>query len=172
MNLRIIHKYSALVIVAFAFLHITNHLMSLINIQSHIVFMDIARKIYRQPIVEGLLLLCVVFQATSGLWLLIRGWRQRRGFVAWLQAISGSYLACFLLVHVGAVLYGRAILQLDTNFYFAAAGLLSASIVGVTAMVVLVSTADQPPCRVPTIAWSSANRLKLPERSASLCAGG
>ena len=123
MNLRIIHKYSALVIVAFAFLHITNHLMSLINIQSHIVFMDIARKIYRQPIVEGLLLLCLVFQATSGLWLLIRGWRQRRGFVAWLQAISGSYLACFLLVHVGAVLYGRAILQLDTNFYFAAAGL-------------------------------------------------
>jgi hypothetical protein len=27
-----------------------------------------------------------------------------------------------LLVHVGAVLYGRSALQLDTNFYFAAAG--------------------------------------------------
>jgi succinate dehydrogenase/fumarate reductase cytochrome b subunit len=123
MNLRIIHKCSALVIVAFAFLHITNHLVSLISIQSHIAFMDLARKIYRQPIVEGLLLLCVAFQATSGLWLVIRGWKQRRGFVAWLQAISGGYLACFLVVHVGAVLYGRTILQLDTNFYFAAVGL-------------------------------------------------
>jgi succinate dehydrogenase/fumarate reductase cytochrome b subunit len=122
MKLRIIHKYSALGIVAFSAVHITNHLVSLINIQSHIAFMDIARNIYRQPVIEGLLLLCVVFQATSGLWLLIRGWKQRHGFVAWLQAISGSYLACFLLVHVGVVLYGRAILQLDTNFYFAAAG--------------------------------------------------
>ncbi len=123
MNLRIIHKYSALVIVAFAFVHITNHLVSLINIQSHIAFMGIARKTYRQPIVEGLLLLCVAFQATSGLWLVIRGWKKRRGFVAWLQAISGGYLACFLAVHVGAVLYGRAVLRLDTNFYYAAAGL-------------------------------------------------
>ena len=30
--------------------------------------------------------------------------------------------AFFLLLHVGAVLYGRTVLNLDTNFYFAAAG--------------------------------------------------
>lgn len=40
----------------------------------------------------------------------------------WLQAASGSYLALFFLNHVGAVLFGRAALNLDTNFYFAAAG--------------------------------------------------
>ena len=33
-----------------------------------------------------------------------------------------ALLAFFLLVHVGAVLYGRTVLNLDTNFYFAAAG--------------------------------------------------
>jgi succinate dehydrogenase/fumarate reductase cytochrome b subunit len=40
-----------------------------------------------------------------------------------LQALSGAYLAFFLLVHVVSVLSGRAMLGLDTNFYFAAAGL-------------------------------------------------
>jgi succinate dehydrogenase/fumarate reductase cytochrome b subunit len=39
------------------------------------------------------------------------------------QALSGGYLAYFLLVHVGAVLFGRAVLRLDTNFYYAAAGM-------------------------------------------------
>lgn len=42
--------------------------------------------------------------------------------MAWLQAWSGGYLGLFLLVHVGAVLWGRSH-GLDTNFYFAAAGL-------------------------------------------------
>ena len=35
----------------------------------------------------------------------------------------GAYLAFFLLVHVGAILFGRTVPKLDTNFYFAAAGL-------------------------------------------------
>jgi hypothetical protein len=84
--------------------------------------MEVARKAYRQPAVEPLLLLCVTFQVVSGLWLVIHGWKRRQGWIAWLQAISGSLLAFFLLVHVGAVLFGRAVLNLDTNFYFAAAG--------------------------------------------------
>jgi hypothetical protein len=46
----------------------------------------------------------------------------RRGSVAWLQALSGTYLALFLLIHVSAVMYGRAVLGLDTDFRFAAAG--------------------------------------------------
>jgi hypothetical protein len=42
--------------------------------------------------------------------------------LAWAQAASGAYVALFLAIHVGAVLAGRAG-GLDTNFYFAAAGL-------------------------------------------------
>ncbi|MES1162334.1 MAG: hypothetical protein ABUL50_04660, partial [Rhizobacter sp.] len=38
-------------------------------------------------------------------------------------ALAGLGLAAFLLVHVGAVLAGRALFGLDTNFHFAAAGL-------------------------------------------------
>jgi succinate dehydrogenase/fumarate reductase cytochrome b subunit len=122
MKLRTLHRASAILIAAFTCLHIANHLASLLGVPSHIAFMEVARKLYRQPIIEIPLLVCVVLQVASGLWFIIRGWTQRHGGVAWLQAISGTLLAFFLLVHVGAVLYGRAVLHLDTNFYFAAAG--------------------------------------------------
>ncbi len=52
----------------------------------------------------------------------MRGWKQRQGLIPWVQAISGTYLLFFLVVHIGAILFGRAVLNLDTNFYFAAAG--------------------------------------------------
>ena len=122
MTLRTLHRASAVLVAAFACLHIANHLASLAGVPSHIAFMEVARKLYRHPIVEFPLLFCVAFQFASGLWLVIRGWKQRQGWVAWLQAVSGALLAFFLLVHVGAVLYGRTVLNLDTNFYFAAAG--------------------------------------------------
>lgn len=120
--LRKLHRFSALVIIAYAFIHITNHLVGLAGIESHIEFMRKARWVYRQPTVESLLFLSVAFQVCSGLTLVIRGWRQRRGFIPWLQAGSGIYLALFLLNHVVAVLYGRNSLHIDTNFYYAAAG--------------------------------------------------
>jgi len=122
MKLRTLHRTSAVLIAAFATLHIANHLASLVGIPSHMAFMTLARQLYRQPIVEVPLLLGVALQVVSGLWFVIRGWCQRQGGVAWLQALSGAVLAFFLLVHVGAVLYGRSVLNLDTNFYFAAAG--------------------------------------------------
>ena len=123
MKLRVLHRSSAVLIGIFAVAHITNHLVSLLGVPSHIAFMDAARHVYRQPLVEVLLFLCVAFQVASGLRLLMRNWRQRRGLVAWLQALSGAYLAFFLVVHVGAIVYGRTVLHLDTNFYYAAAGL-------------------------------------------------
>lgn len=48
---------------------------------------------------------------------------QRHGFFDRVQAFSGGYLAYFLAVHVGAVLFGRTVLNLDTNFYYAAVGM-------------------------------------------------
>lgn len=121
-TLRTLHRTSAIVIVAFVCLHLANHLVSLQGVAAHMAFMKAARAVYRQPVVEGLLLACVAFQVFSGLRLALRGWRQRRGVLPWLQALSGAYLAVFLSVHVGAVMFGRAVLNLDTNFYFSAAG--------------------------------------------------
>lgn len=126
LKLRALHRASACVVGAFAALHLVNHLVGLAGIDRHVAFMQVARLVYRQPVLEALLLACVAFQAASGLWLVAAGWRAPatpRGRVAWLQAASGAYLAFFLVVHVGAVLFGRAVLGLDTRFHFAAAGL-------------------------------------------------
>lgn len=122
MSLRTLHRTSAIVVALFACLHIANHLASLSSISTHIAFMQAARSVYRQPVIESILLFCVSCQVVSGISFVIRGWKQRRGLLPWLQAISGGYLAFFFVVHVGAVMFGRAVLDLDTNFYFAAAG--------------------------------------------------
>lgn len=122
MPLRSLHRASALVLIAYAILHIGNHLAALHSVAAHISAMSALRVVYRHPVVEGLLLFCVLFQVASGLWLVIRGWSLRIGRVAWLQALSGVYLALFLSIHVTAVLFGRSVLGLDTNFNFAAAG--------------------------------------------------
>ncbi len=122
MTLRRLHFLSAMVIAAYACVHIVNHVVGLGGVAAHVAFMDAARSVYRLPVVEAVLLACVAFQVASGLRFVVRGWKDRRGLVPWLQAASGAYLAFFLLVHVGAVLFGRGALQLDTNFHFAAAG--------------------------------------------------
>ena len=122
MTLRRLHAFSALPIAAYSCVHMANHLVGLRGVEAHIAFMRAARSVYRLPFVEGVLLLAVAFQIYSGVVFVIRGWKQRRGFMPWLQAASGAYLAFFLLNHVGAVLFGRTALRLDTNFYFAAAG--------------------------------------------------
>ena len=120
--LRRLHRLSAVLIALFAAVHLANHLAALRGIDAHIAFMEAARVVYRQPLVEAVLLACVAFQVASGLTLVLRGRRERRGVVAWLQAGAGAYLALFLLIHVSAILFGRIGLDLDTNFWYAAAG--------------------------------------------------
>jgi succinate dehydrogenase/fumarate reductase cytochrome b subunit len=125
--LRAGHRLSALVLAAYALPHLFNHLLALGGAERHIGFMRMLRQVVRVPAVEALLLACVAFQVVSGMTMLVRRRRPGRvgsvGRLARAQALSGAYLAFFLLVHVGAVLNGRLRLGLDTNFYFAAVGL-------------------------------------------------
>ncbi|SDD73750.1 hypothetical protein SAMN05428966_105266 [Massilia sp. PDC64] len=119
---RRVHRTAGAVLAVFLALHVANHLAALAGVDAHIRFMDAARHVVRQPIMEAVLLLGVVLQAASGLRMLWAGRQRRRGALAWLQAGSGAYIALFLAIHVVAVLAGR-MSGLDTNFYFAAAGL-------------------------------------------------
>jgi hypothetical protein len=119
---RRLHRSAGAVLAVFVAVHIANHLAALAGVDAHVRFMERARLVYRQPVVEAVLLLCVAMQAASGLRMLWTG-RRRRGVLPWLQAGSGAYLALFLGIHVGAVLFARIAGGLDTNFYFAAAGL-------------------------------------------------
>jgi succinate dehydrogenase/fumarate reductase cytochrome b subunit len=120
---RKLHRTTAAVVGLYVLAHLANHLVALHDIEAHIAFMQAVRQFTRVPAVEALLLACVALQAGSGLRLVLRRRGQRRLLFERLQAWSGIYLAFFLLVHVVSVLAGRAVLGLDTNFYYAAAGL-------------------------------------------------
>jgi succinate dehydrogenase/fumarate reductase cytochrome b subunit len=120
---RRLHRIAAALTGLYVLVHLANHLLALKSIAAHIAFMQGVRTVTRVPAVEALLLAAVALQAGSGLRLLWRRRGQRRLRFDRLQALSGAYLAFFLLVHVVSVLLGRALLRLDTNFYYAAAGL-------------------------------------------------
>jgi succinate dehydrogenase/fumarate reductase cytochrome b subunit len=120
---RRLHRLAGAIVGAYLLVHLANHLAALGGVQAHIDFMGAVRKLTRVPAVEALLLLGVAVQTGSGLRLLWRRRGQRRLPFDRLQALSGAWLAVFVAVHVGSVLAGRAVLGLDTNFYFAAAGL-------------------------------------------------
>jgi hypothetical protein len=85
--------------------------------------MHVLRNVYRNPVMEICLLLAVGVQIMSG----IKLWIPKRKTVTStfdkLQLWSGMYLAFFFIIHISAVLAGRFLLQLDTNFYFGVAGL-------------------------------------------------
>jgi succinate dehydrogenase/fumarate reductase cytochrome b subunit len=117
-HLPMIHGISAVPIVLFAALHLTNHLVGLWGGQAHIAFMTWARRAYRYPAVEIALVSCFLFQFVTGIVLTWRGivrgladdWMKR------LQRISGAYLALFLMSHFSAVARARYLRHTDTNW--------------------------------------------------------
>jgi hypothetical protein len=121
-RIRKLHRWAAVPLMFFLLLHMLNHLVGVAGVDAHMAFMAKMRVVYRHPLIEIPLLLLVALQIITGISQLIRGWGRRPGFIARVQALSGGYLAFFLLNHVGAVLIGRTLFSLDTNFYFAAAG--------------------------------------------------
>lgn len=125
MQIKKIHHLSGIIITLFVGVHLFNHIWSIYGIEAHIQMMRILRQFYRNTFIETILLLAVMFQIYSGL-KLVRGKKQKlSSFLEKLQIWSGLYLAFFLLIHVSAVLLGRYLLGLDTNFYFGAAGINS-----------------------------------------------
>ena len=115
-----IHYFSGLILSVFIAFHLFNQLFSLFGAEAHIELMTLLRTVYRHIIVETVLLFAVAFQVVTGIRLIFN--RNKKTVVEKIQLYSGLYLSFFLIVHVAAVMYGRH-LQLDTNFYFAAAGM-------------------------------------------------
>ncbi len=123
MNVKRLHFTSGLIIAIFIFAHLTNHLFSILGANAHIEVMKAMRTVYRNLLVEILLLLAVLLQIISGLKLFFGERANAYTFFEKLHVWSGLYLAFFLIVHVGSVIIGRSVLYLDTNFYFGVAGL-------------------------------------------------
>ena len=118
-----IHYFSGVVISLFVGVHLFNHLYSLLGVNAHIEMMNSLRVVYRNIFIESILFFAVIVQIFSGIKLFLKRRKTVATFFEKLQIWTGLYLAIFFLIHLSAVLSGRLILNLDTNFYFGVAGL-------------------------------------------------
>ncbi|MCZ8215599.1 MAG: hypothetical protein O9262_05125 [Cyclobacteriaceae bacterium] len=123
MKLKRLHYLTGIVIFTFIVVHLINHVFALWGAEKHIAVMHMLRSIYRNLVMEICLLLAVSIQVVSG----VKLWISKRNAILStfdkLQLWSGMYLAFFFIIHISAVLAGRFLLHLDTNFYFGVAGL-------------------------------------------------
>jgi len=116
--IKYIHYFSGLTLGIFLATHLLNHVLILHSEAMHISFMQKARKVYRHPVVEIILLTAVMIQILSGLYLVTQKWAKAESWFDWVQIGSGLYLSFFLIYHVRAVLFGRYKLKVDTNLYY------------------------------------------------------
>lgn len=118
--IKTIHYFSGLTIALYVGVHLFNHLLILHSESKHIQFMKWARKIYRQRVIESILLTAIAVQIFSGIYLVIQKLPKTESWFDWLQIGSGVYLALFLSNHVRAVMVGRHKMHIDTNLYYGA----------------------------------------------------
>ena len=123
MSIKKLHFFSGLTITIFVGIHLFNHVWSIFGAEAHIELMNIFRLFYRNIFVEIILLSTVLVQIISGIKLIIVNKKIAVSHFEKLHIWSGMYLALFFIIHLSAVLGGRFILKLDTNFYFGVAGL-------------------------------------------------
>ncbi len=119
-KLKKIHRTNALFLLAFILLHMINHLTIVLGIETHLAVMESLRVVYRFLPVEILLFALFAVQILIGLVLVFKSGRPK-GNWAWLQVLSGCYIAFFLLQHMIAAIATRIAYDLDTNSYWAAA---------------------------------------------------
>ncbi|MCU0340914.1 MAG: hypothetical protein MUE30_13600 [Spirosomaceae bacterium] len=120
--MKTVHFISGIILAAFVALHLINHLAVLASPEAHIALMNSLRVVYRNLVVEAILLVAVLIQIITGVGLVRSKGFKQASWEKW-QVGSGLYLAFFFVMHVSAVMVGRFVLKLDTNLYFGAAGL-------------------------------------------------
>lgn len=127
MTAQSLHRVTGAILVLFVLLHMITHLSGLWGIDSYTAMQGRLRLIYRNPVVEPLLLIAFAAQVVLGLRLGLRGIRRKLA-QPWprLQVVSGLIFAFFILQHLTAMAMARWIDGLDTGFYWPAAVMSSA----------------------------------------------
>ncbi len=121
MTARKLHRLNALLLTAFIMLHMATHLSGLWGIETYNTTQKALRLLYRNPVIEPLLLASSVSQIILGAILLIRTVRRGpRGVWPRVQVISGGIFLWFFTEHLIALVLARWIDGLDTNFYWPA----------------------------------------------------
>jgi len=122
------HAVTALVLLLFLLPHVANHVTGLWSAATHVHVMKGLRTVYRNPLVEPLLVAVIFFQIGSGLVLFWRRSARMSDLFGTLQTTAAAYLTVFLTSHLIAVfVLARAVMKIDSDFSFASgapAGLL------------------------------------------------
>jgi len=120
--LRKAHRYNAIFLFVFIVVHMVTHLSGVFGIETYNRVQDAFRIVYRNPIVETVLLISITGQLFIGAYLLVRRIRAKgvKGFWGWLQVISGGVFFVFMAQHLYSLGMARLYFGLDTNFYWPA----------------------------------------------------
>lgn len=121
MTVTSLHRRLSVVLLLFVPLHLVGHLAGLGGQEAFDRVQAALRPLYRNPVVEPLLIAALLAQAGLGLWLMWRrgrkGWRP--GLMRW-QSLSGLIVALFVLQHIPAMLAARHLAGLDTTYWWPA----------------------------------------------------
>ncbi len=118
-----VHYAVAAPLFLFLLAHVFNHLFAIGGYEVHVHMQNALRVVYRNGVVEPLLVTAVIIQVVTGALLV---WNAR-GFhftaARGLQFVSGAYLSMFFFSHVNAVfVFGRRLQGVDTTFQWATGG--------------------------------------------------
>jgi hypothetical protein len=115
-RLALSHGISAsMILLLFVLPHIVNHLAGFWSGTAHIELMKAARHVYRDDIVQPVLLAVIGFQILSGTVLLRRRLTLPSDFLGTLQTMCGAYIGIYFLAHMTAVFAARYA-GTDTNW--------------------------------------------------------
>jgi hypothetical protein len=115
-RLAVAHGVSALaILLLFVGPHIGNHLAGFWNGSVHIEIMNAARHVYRDDIVQPILLTLIGFQILSGIVLVRRRMRMPSDIFGTVQTMCGVYIGVYFLAHMTAVFAARYA-GIDTNW--------------------------------------------------------
>lgn len=115
-RLALAHGVSASVILLlFIGPHIVNHAAGFWNGPVHIAVMNVLRRVYRDEIVQPVLLMLIGLQILSGAALVRRRMRMPSDFLGTVQTMCGAYIGVYFLAHMTAVFAARHA-GVDTNW--------------------------------------------------------
>ena len=115
-RLGIAHGFSAIaILLLFVGPHIVNHTTGFWSGSVHIAVMSVVRHVYRNDIVQPLLLALIGFQILSGIVLVRRRMIMPGDFFGTVQTMCGVYIGVYFLAHMTAVFAARYA-DVDTNW--------------------------------------------------------
>jgi len=118
---RRLHRGAAVLLALFIVLHLAIHLTAYVSIDWHLAALSFVQGLYRNPLVEPMLITIFLAQTLTGLAFVRRKIKQPVNTRwHWAQIISGGYLAVFILAHISAALMARVYFGVETNFYWPA----------------------------------------------------